>query len=520
VSADRLLTTAQELSARDGLRAAVLAYMEAVDALVAEKRIAQAQTVMIDLLKAQEKKKGLFGRTDKNPLGSERVTVGLKFAEIAPKGAPTEDALDQLGYLAQDFPDELTIRRANADALRLSGYAADAIDEYRYCAGAVPDDAEVNQHISDLYVGIGRPDDAAGYLLRALRLYGKHGEFTQLAVHAESLIELRPASLGDLIDLLSPAPGDALIGHLNLLDELSHRVMHAGILDAAQKAKAREQLQALYERLVLADRGNEGAARGLETLKEDAAPVERRRSESAAATEAAPSERRRPEPAPVAAPAPVQQSKPSPAPPPAPVPAAAAPAPRLSPVPVAAAPAPAPVVAAPLPPAASAPKVIEQPRPVPVADKVSQPPAQESVAAVPTTDVTAVRPEPAIAAEAPRKSPGAPNALVAYTRRKAKELFDAGDLAGASMCYERLLRGGSDIESLEGALDCYIGLERTQDAARVAVELVNAKADEGDLEGALTTIDRISEISDDANFASRRMELLVALGRPEAVGRQ
>jgi tetratricopeptide (TPR) repeat protein len=463
-----LLTTAQELSSREGLRTAVLAYMEAVDALVAEKRIAQAQTVMIDLLKAQEKKKGLFGRTDKNPLGSARVTVGLKFAEIAPKGAPTEDALDQLGYLAQDFPDELTIRRANADALRQSGYAADAIDEYRYCAGAVPDDAQVNQHISDLYVGIGRPDDAAGYLVRALRLYGKHGEFSQLAVHAESLIELRPASLGDLIDLLSPAPGEALVGHLNLLDELTHRVTHAGILDAAQKAKAREQLQALYERLVLADRGNEGAVHGLEMLKADAAPVERRRSENAAATEAAPSERRRPEPTPVREPAPVQQSK------------------------AAVAPTPAAVVATP------APKIAD-----------------------PAPEVVSILPEPEKTVEAPpRKSPAAPNALIAYTRRKAKELFDAGDLAGASMCYERLLRGGSEIESLEGALDCYIGLKRTQDAARVAVELVNVKADEGDLEGALTTIDRISAISEDANFAHRRMELLVALGRPEAVGRQ
>jgi tetratricopeptide (TPR) repeat protein len=502
VSADRLLTTAQEIAARDGIRAAVLAYMDAVDGLVAEKRIPQAQTVMIDLLKAQEKKKGLFGRTDKNPLGSERVTVGLKFAEIAPKGAPTEDALDQLGYLAQDFPDELTIRRANADALRLSGYAADAIDEYRYCAGAVPDDAEVNQYISDLYVGIGRPDDAAGYLVRALRLYGKHGKFGDLAVHAESLIELRPASLGDLIDLLSPAPGEALIGHLNLLDELAHRVMHAGILDAAQKAKAREQLQALYERLVLADRGNEGAVRGLETLKEDAAPVERRRAENAAATEAAPTERRRQERPQVPTPAPVQLSKPTPAP----VPAAAAPA------------AAAVAATAPAPAAAPAPKVTEQPRPV--TENISQPVAHEAVAAVPAPDVAAVRTEPEKTAEAPRKSPAAPNALVAYTRRKAKELFDAGDLAGASMCYERLLRSGSDIESLEGALDCYIGLARTQDAARVAVELVNAKADEGDLEGALTTIDRISEISEDANFAHRRMELLVALGRPEAVGRQ
>ncbi len=457
MSAERLLTAAQELAARDGLRAAVLAYMEAVDALVAEKRVAQAQSVMIDLLKAQEKKKGLFGRTDKNPLGSERVTVGLKFAAIAQAGAPTEDALDQLGYLAQDFPDELTIRRANADALRQSGYAADAIDEYRYCAGTTPDDADVNQYIADLYVGIGRPDDAAGYLVRALRLYGKRGEFSKLAEHAESLIELSPASLGDLIDLLSPAPGASLVGHLNLLDELAHRVLHAGILDPAQRAKAREQLQALYERLVLADRGNEGAARGLEMLKSDEAAVDRRRPDAGRAT------------------APQAQAAP----------------PMAQPTPVVTPPiaekVPEPVVAA----------AIQAPAPIEVVKKPAEP----------------------VPAPPPRRLPAASNALAAFTRRKAKELFDAGDLAGAVMSYERLLRSGSDVDSLEGALDCYIALGRTQDASRIAVELIDVKAEDGDLDGALATIDRVSALSDDADFSGRRRDLLAAMGRPEVVGR-
>src|SRR4029077_4745575 len=147
VNADQLLNAANDAAAKDGLRVSVHAYMDAVDALVTEKRIAQAQTVMIDLLKAQEKKKGLFGRTDKNPLGPERVIVGLKFAVISHIAPPTEEALDQLGYLALDFPDETAIRRANADALRQAGYAADAIDEYRYCATASPDDADVHQRI-------------------------------------------------------------------------------------------------------------------------------------------------------------------------------------------------------------------------------------------------------------------------------------------------------------------------------------------------------------------------------------
>jgi tetratricopeptide (TPR) repeat protein len=482
VSAERLLTAAQELAARDGLRAAVLAYMEAVDALVAEKRVAQAQSVMIDLLKAQEKKKGLFGRTDKNPLGSERVTVGLKFAAIAQAGAPTEDALDQLGYLAQDFPDELTIRRANADALRQSGYAADAIDEYRYCAGTTPDDADVNQYIADLYVGIGRPDDAAGYLVRALRLYGKRGEFSKLAEHAESLIELSPASLGDLIDLLSPAPGASLVGHLNLLDELAHRVLHAGILDPAQRAKAREQLQALYERLVLADRGNEGAARGLEMLKSDEAAVDRRRPDAGRAT--APQAQAAPQPAPQAAP--VVPRRPEPA-----------------------------SVRAPEPPPMAQPTPVVTP---PIAEKVPEPVVAAAIQAPAPIEVVKKPAEP-VPAPPPRRLPAASNALAAFTRRKAKELFDAGDLAGAVMSYERLLRSGSDVDSLEGALDCYIALGRAQDASRIAVELIDVKAADGDLDGALATIDRVSALSDDADFSGRRRDLLAAMGRPEVVGR-
>jgi len=468
VSADSLLTAAHELATQDGLRASVLAYMEAVDALVAEKRVAQAQSVMIELLKAQEKKKGLFARTDKNPLGSERVTVGLKFAEVAPLGRPTEDALDQLGYLAQDFPDELTIRRANADALRQSGYAADAIDEYRYCASANPDDALINQNISDLYVGIGRPDEATGYLMRALQLYAKQGEFAQLAAHAEALVELRPASIGDIIDLLASAPGESLVGHLKMLDDFTHRVTHAGILDAAQKAKAREQLQALYGRLVLADPADEGAARGLQSLNSDASPVERRK---------APREKATPS---------VLDST----------------VPEIMPDRIEA-------VSIVLPAAAEVlPEAVFSADDEPIFEDMQ----------LPEESPTELHAEPA-PAPPPQRSPAAPNALAAYTRRKAKELFDAGDLLGAAMAYERLLRSGPDIDSLEGVLTCYERLARTQDAARVAVELVNAKEHVGDLEGALATIDRISAISSDANFSQRRMELLVALGRPEAVKR-
>jgi len=468
VSADKLLTVAQELAAQDGLRAAVLAYMEAVDELVAEKRVAEAQSVMIELLKAQEKKKGLFARTDKNPLGSERVTVGLKFAEVAPLGRPTEDALDQLGYLAQDFPDELTIRRANADALRQSGYAADAIDEYRYCATVVPDDALVNQNISDLYVGIGRPEDAAAYLMRALQLYAKQGDFSQLAAHAEALVELRPASIGDIIDLLASAPGEALVGHLKMLDDFTHRVTHAGIVDADQKAKAREQLQALYGRLVAADPDDEGAARGLQSLQSDAAPVERRKGPRDKAP-------------PAALDSPIPENTPD----------------RIDAVPFV-----QPIAAEALPEAVFSADIEPMFEELPLADELP----------------IEIPPEPA-PKPTPQRSPATSNALAAFTRRKAKELFDAGDLLGAAMSYERLLRSGSDIDSLEGVLTCYERLGRTQDAARVAVELVNAKEHDGDLEGAVATIDRISAISSDANFSQRRMELLVALGRPEAVKR-
>jgi tetratricopeptide (TPR) repeat protein len=455
-NADQLLTTAQETGARDGLRNAVPAYLAAIDALLAEKRVANAITVMIDLLKAQEKKKGLFARTEKNPLGPERLTVGLKFAELTKTAPPTEDALDQLGYLALDFPDEIIVRRANADALRQAGYAADAIDEYRYCA-AHTEDAEVNQRIADLYGAVGRPDDAAVYLLRALSLYANEGEFSELAAHAESFLEMRPAAIGDLIELLSPAPGGALLGRAFLLDELSHRVEHAGVLDAAQIEKAREQLKALYERLVQVDRTDETAARGLAQLQAVGSITE---------------------------------------PPPTPVPAT--PPPSVVEEPVIVAPAPA---AAEVPAAPQAPQVSPLPQ-------ASQVPPVEAIPAPPQP------PPPAQARTTP-----ASNALAAFTRRKAKELSASGDYQGAVLCYERLLRSGSDIESLEGALDCYLALNRVQDALRIGVELVNEKADAGDLEGALAVIDRMSAAAPESNFGERRSELLVALGRPESVGR-
>src|SRR4029077_9467935 len=242
-------------------------------------------------------------------------------------------------------PDETAIRRANADALRQAGYAADAIDEYRYCATASPDDADVHQRIAALYVGIGRPDDAAGYLIRALQLYSRHGEYGQLAGHAESLLELRPASLGDLIDLLSTAPGDALVGRVAMLDELTHRVMHAGILDAEQKAKARSQLSTLYQRLLLADAGNEDAQRAIDRLKDDAVPVERRK----------------PTPEPTVAP---HAAEPAAAhAPTSPTFAVSAP---VAPTPVAPAPVvPAPVVPAPVVPAPVTPAPVAQVRPSP-----------------------------------------------------------------------------------------------------------------------------------------------------------
>ncbi len=451
-NADQLLTTAQETGARDGLRNAVPAYIAAIDALIADKRVANAITVMIDLLKAQEKKKGLFARTEKNPLGPERLTVGLKFAELTKIAPPTEEALDQLGYLALDFPDEIVIRRANADALRQVGYAADAIDEYRYCA-AHTDDAEVNQRIADLYGAVGRPDDAAVYLLRSLVLYAKEGAFSELAAHAETFLELRPAAIGDLIELLSPAPGDALVGRAFLLDELSHRVEHAGVMDFRQTETAREQLIALYERLVHIDRTDETAARGLAQLQAIGGIG----------------------------------------------------APQAAPVPASIF-------------VSTAPTVIEQPvvsAPAPIAAEAPAAPQalQEAipVAATPTT------PEPKPAA--PARTTPASNALAAFTRRKAKELSANGDHQGAVLCYERLLRTGSDIESLEGALDCYFALDRVQDALRIGVELVNEKADAGDLEGALAVIDRMRLAAPESNFSERRSELLVALGRPESVGR-
>ena len=83
--------------------------------------------------------------------------------------------------------------------------------------------------------------------------------------------------------------------------------------------------------------------------------------------------------------------------------------------------------------------------------------------------------EQAPAAAAPSGDAGEPHA--AYALRKARELLDAGDVVGASLCLERVVSESDDPRERLRLAECYRVLHRDEDAARQALRaLATAQA--------------------------------------------
>jgi tetratricopeptide (TPR) repeat protein len=73
-----------------------------------------------------------------------------------------------------------------------------------------------------------------------------------------------------------------------------------------------------------------------------------------------------------------------------------------------------------------------------------------------------------------------PELHVAYAARKARELMDAGDVAGASLCLERALKGVSDPGTQLVLAQCYQALHRGPEAVRAALRSVASACADGD----------------------------------------
>ena len=96
-NANRKRQLAVETAAKEGLRASVPLYIAAAEAFAQEDRPAQSVELLAELLRAKEKRRGFLGRVEKNPLGNERLRVGIKYAEFARTTSPTVRALLKTG---------------------------------------------------------------------------------------------------------------------------------------------------------------------------------------------------------------------------------------------------------------------------------------------------------------------------------------------------------------------------------------------------------------------------------------
>jgi tetratricopeptide (TPR) repeat protein len=265
-NANRKRQLAVETAAKEGLRASVPLYIAAAEAFAQEDRPAQSVELLAELLRAKEKRRGFLGRVEKNPLGSERLRVSIKYAEFARTTSPTEDTLEMLSDLSIEFQDSTVIRRANADGLRNAGYAADAIEEYRYCWKLEPEDGDIPVRLSELYAALGRSDEAIEHLRKGVALHAARGEFEQVADRAMRFIDLNPDGLDDVFASLELIPGDVLRKHVPSLDHLGVLVRRDPAREAAWRATMEQRLVDLYARVLEVDNRNAAARRGINVL--------------------------------------------------------------------------------------------------------------------------------------------------------------------------------------------------------------------------------------------------------------
>ncbi len=472
-AASNKLAKAQEVAAAKGLRAALPFYFEAADGLAAEGSFDAATGVLSDLLNQREKKRSLFGSKEINPLGPDRAQVAKRFAK-ATRGSTINDALlELLATLAAEYPDESQVRLANAEALYRAGYMADAIDEYRYCEQLKPDDGNLTARLGELYAIVSRNDEAKEYLRRGIARLREQKNFDGFTAFCLKLVEVDLDSAKDVHDWLHGLSDDVF---------------------AAQRADVTRVLDAVRER---------GADTGLWS------DVEARLAELPEVTP--------PTPAPAAA---EQQSK-------------SAwddssmfePASEdemrllLGPTPASEEHASSSTngVAHELEDSGPTKNPTSHTHGLSVSTGRAQPTAEleePEKAAAKTPAASATTPvasppsasEPSSNAAAPPAAP-LPPGLAAYTRRKGDTALAAGDYQSAAACYERLLKAGFEVNTAVPLLECYLQLNRDDEAATLGLQLADHQAESGEIDKAVETLSGILKHKPNAQIEQRRAEL-------------
>jgi tetratricopeptide (TPR) repeat protein len=127
---------------------------------------------------------------------------------------------------------------------------------------------------------------------------------------------------------------------------------------------------------------------------------------------------------------------------------------------------------------------------------------------------TSYTPSVSIGSTQPTAAGGLPPGLAAFTRRKGDTAYAAGDFAAAASSYERLIKAVFDQEVAANLVDCYLGLQRFDDAAALGLQVADTYAEAGEPEKALAVLATIMEHTANPAIERRHSELLAASQTP------
>ncbi|HET9343108.1 MAG TPA: tetratricopeptide repeat protein [Candidatus Eremiobacteraceae bacterium] len=137
---------------------------------------------------------------------------------------------------------------------------------------------------------------------------------------------------------------------------------------------------------------------------------------------------------------------------------------------------------------------------------------REAAAAAPAAPARIDSSPPAIAdgaASVPQAPPRpSVSGLASFTKRKALDLIASGEFEAASRQLERVISMSPDRDALEMLMECYLALDRHDDAARIGVRIADEDVAAGNRPAAIATLTSLSKKIADPTVEQRRVELM------------
>jgi hypothetical protein len=100
------------------------------------------------------------------------------------------------------------------------------------------------------------------------------------------------------------------------------------------------------------------------------------------------------------------------------------------------------------------------------------------------------------------------SALASFTKRKALDLFASGEFEAASRQLARVISMSPDRDALEMLMECYLALDRHDEAARIGVRIADEDVAAGNRPAAIATLTSLSKKIADPTVEQRRVELM------------